>query len=271
MLRDITIGQYIAGDTCIHRLDPRSKIILVLLFLIALLNTHGLSSYLIVTLFTFILLVLASIKPGLLWRGLKGFVGLIAMIALLGILFIPGTPWLEFGGFSISYEGLSFGAIAAARFLLLIMASSVLTYTTSPMRLLDGIAALLKPFKRMGLPSNQLALTMTVALCFLPVVFEEAKTLMRSQAARGADFSTGNLKRRASAFVPFIVPLVINAWNRAAELSVVMEARCYDASKERSVWHQLKMGPSDYCALALTALIAVGVICLRFVGGGLLP
>jgi len=266
MLKDITIGQYLPGNTVIHRLDARTKILAVVLFLVALLCTQSLASYLAVGLWVLVSLVLARITPSLVWRGLSLLLGIICMMALFGVLLIPGTPWVQMGSFSISYEGLAFGAVAAARFILLILGSSLLTYTTSPLRLLSGIAFFLRPFERLGLPANELALTMTIAIGFLPVMFEEANRIAKAQAARGADFSRGGLIARARALVPLFAPLVINAFNRADELSVVMESRCYSGTLQRTEWRTPKMKPADYIALALTLLLVFGVIALRVLG-----
>lgn len=260
MLKDITIGQYIPGNTVIHRLDPRTKILVMVLFLVAILNTHSLNSYLCAALWTLVMFSLAGVKLRLLWRGLRYFLGLICAMALVGMLLIPGTPWIEWGKLSITYEGLTFGAVAAVRFVLLITGSSLLTYTTSPLRLLDGIAACLKPWRRFGLPAHELAMIMTVALCFLPVVQEEANKIVKAQSARGADFGNGNLLLRTRALVPLFAPLIINAWNRAEELSIVMEARCYHGGEGRTEWRKLSMSPLDYGALALILGLTVGVI-----------
>ena len=266
MLKDITVGQYVSGKTVIHLLDPRIKIFIVLLFIIALLCTLSPSSYILAVLWVIVMISLARIKPSFLWRGLRGFLGLICMMMLIGILLVPGEILIRLGVFSVTYEGLVFGVVAAVRFILLIVGTSLLTYTTSPLCLLDGIASLLKPLQRFGFPSNELAMIMAIALCFLPVVLAEAEKLRKSQISRGASFNRGPFLRRFRALVSLFAPLVVNAWNRAEELSIVMEARCYNCGEKRTEWRILKMRTIDYGALIVAFGFTTGVILLAAIG-----
>jgi energy-coupling factor transport system permease protein len=263
MLRDITLGQYIPGNSVIHRLDPRAKIAVILLFLVALLCTRSLTSYIIVTVWALAALVLAGINPRFIWRGLAYFLGIVCAMALLGMLLVPGIPLIQWGWIRITDQGVLFGVVTVVRFVLLIMVSSLLTYTTSPMSLLDGITAVLKPFRQFGLPVDALAMTMTVALRFLPVVLEEAHKIMKAQMARGADFSSRNILKMSRAVVPLFVPLVLHAWKRAEDLSAVMEARCYRADIRRTEWRTLQMTPPDWGTLGLVTGLTLLVILLR--------
>ena len=263
MMKDITVGQFIPGDTLLYRLDPRTKIGATLLFTLALFCTSSLLSYIAVCAWLAAALFSSGLRLRLIFRGLKGFLGLICATALFSALLTPGTPWIQWEWISVSREGMRLGVEIAARFVLLIAGTSLLTYTTSPFRLLDGIAYLLRPLRRLGVPAHELAMMMSVALRFLPIMTEEARKIMNAQMARGADFTSGNPWRRGQDFLPLVVPLLLSSWRRAGELSVAMDARCYNGGEGRTRWRELRLAAADVWVLAGVAVLTCLILGLR--------
>lgn len=264
-MKDILLGQYIPGDKLLYRLDPRIKIGATLLFTLALFCTSSFLSYMIMTGWLATTLFSSGLRLGLIFRGLKGFLGLICVSALFGALFTPGTPWIQWGELTVSREGLALGGEIVARFVLLIAQASLLTYTTSPISLLDGIASLLGPFRRLGVPSHELAMMMSIALRFLPIMVEEAQKIMMAQTARGADFASGNPWQRGRAFLPLIVPLLRSAWRRAEELSFAMDARCYHGGEGRTVWRKQPVTGINIVVLSGAAILTGIIIWLKLI------
>ena len=264
MLKDITLGQYFPGDTVVHRLDPRTKLILVVLYIIALFNAKGWRAYLLVLAVTVICMAVSRIHPRNIFKGLKPMLFIIALTALLNIFYTQGTPIRE--GWIITWEGIERAVKMMLRITLLIVGTFLLTYTTSPMALTDGLELLLKPLNRLKVPVHEMTLMMSMALRFIPTLIEETDKIMSAQKARGADFETGNLIERAKALLPILVPLFVSAFRRADELAVAMESRCYHGGEGRTRMKQLRFCTRDFIALILGAVFTASVFVMKHFG-----
>lgn len=263
-MREITIGQYIPGNSVVHRLDPRTKIIITLAYMILLFALNKFYGYIFPVAFLLIAVTLSRIPARYLLKGLKPLIFIIALTFILNSFMIKGRVIYEIGPLDITYEGLSQGAFMTIRLILLITGTSLLTLTTSPISLTDGIERLLSPFKKIGVPAHELAMMMTIALRFIPTLLEETDKIMKAQMARGADFESGNLINRAKNLVPLLVPLFISAFRRADDLAMAMEARCYRGGDNRTRLKELKMTFIDMATFAVFALFAIGGIASRF-------
>ena len=264
MLKDITLGQYFPGDTVVHRLDPRTKLILVLLYIIALFNAKGWVAYLLMIAVTLISMAIAHISLKNIFKGLKPMMLIIALTALLNLFYTQGTPIRE--GWVITWEGLDRAAKMMLRITLLITGTFLLTYTTSPMALTDGLERLMSPLKKLKVPVHEMTLMMSMALRFIPTLIEETDKIMSAQKARGADFETGNLIERAKALLPILVPLFVSAFRRADELAIAMESRCYHGGEGRTRLKQLRFKGIDFIALSLGVLLMAAVFVLKHYG-----
>ncbi len=264
MIKDITIGQYIPAETPVHHLDPRVKIIGTFTFITILFLVGNFPSYLYVAAFIAIILGLSRISVKYLLRGLKPLIVIITLTVLLNVFMTPGEPLFKiFNWLVVSKEGIYQAGFMGLRLIFLIAGASLLTLTTSPIALTDGIEKLLNPFKRIGVPAHELAMMMTIALRFIPTLLEETDKIMKAQMARGADFETGNLMARAKAMVPLLVPLFISAFRRADELALAMEARCYRGGDYRTRMKQLKLEGRDYIAFGVLLLFCGLIIVSR--------
>ncbi len=264
MLKDITLGQYFPGNTVVHRLDPRTKLILVLLYIVALFTAKGWPSYILMVLVTTVCMWISKISPKNIFKGLKPMLFIIALTALLNIFYTQGTPIRE--GWIITWEGLERAVKMMLRITLLITGTFLLTYTTSPMALTDGLERLLKPLKKLKVPVHEMTLMMSMALRFIPTLIEETDKIMSAQKARGADFETGSLVERAKALLPILVPLFVSAFRRADELAVAMESRCYHGGEGRTRMKQLKFVPADIAAFILGICFLAAVIVMKRYG-----
>ena len=264
MLKDITLGQYFPGDTVVHRLDPRTKLILVVVFIVALFQANSWPGYGLVTLAALGSMALAKIKPGTMFKGVKPMLFIIALTALLNIFYTAGTPVLP--GWIITWEGIARAVQMILRIVLLISGTFLLTYTTSPIALTDGLELLLGPLKKLHVPVHEMTIMMSMALRFIPTLIEETDKIMSAQKARGADFENGNLLQRAKALLPILVPLFVSSFRRADELAVAMESRCYHGGSGRTRMKQLHFQALDLWALALGALLLAAMILLRRFG-----
>ena len=264
MLKDITLGQYFPGDTVVHRLDPRTKLILVIVFIVALFQANSWPGYGLVMLAALGSMALAKIKPGTMFKGVKPMLFIIALTALLNIFYTAGTPVLP--GWIITWEGIARAVQMILRIVLLISGTFLLTYTTSPIALTDGLELLLNPLKKIKVPVHEMTMMMSMALRFIPTLISETDKIMSAQKARGADFETGSLFSRAKALLPILVPLFVSAFRRADELAVAMESRCYHGGEGRTRMKTLQFAQRDYIALALGILFVAGVIVLRHFG-----
>ena len=261
MLRDITLGQYFPGDTVVHRLDPRTKILLVVIYIVALFQAEGWVGYGLVTLVTLVCMALSNIKPSSMFKGVKPMLFIIVLTALLNIFYTEGTPVRP--GWIITWEGIARAVQMMLRIILLISGTFLLTYTTSPIALTDGLEMRLSPFKKLKIPVHEMTMMMSMALRFIPTLIAETDKIMSAQKARGADFETGSLVRRAKALLPILVPLFVSAFKRADELAVAMESRCYHGGEGRTRMKQLKMQRRDYIALILGLLFLAVMIALK--------
>lgn len=264
MLKDITLGQYFPGNTIVHRLDARTKLILVVVFIVALFQATGRISYAFVTVLTFSCMALAHIKPKNMFKGLKPMIFIIVLTGLLNIFYTTGTPVLP--GWIITWEGLERAAQMILRIMLLITGTFLLTYTTSPIALTDGLELLLNPLKKIKVPVHEMTIMMSMALRFIPTLIEETDKIMSAQKARGADFESGSIIDRAKALLPVLVPLFVSAFRRADELAIAMESRCYHGGEGRTRMKQLKMSAKDYTALALGVLVLVLMFVMKKYG-----
>lgn len=264
MLKDITLGQYFPGNTVAHRLDPRTKILLVTLYIIALFSAKGLLGYMVMAATLAVCVKISKVGFKSLVRGLKPLVVIIAFTGILNIFFTPAETYLlEWGILRISEKGIQNALFMVVRIMLLVMGTFLMTYTTSPIRLTDGLESLLGPLKRLRVPVHELAMMMAIALRFIPTLIEETDKIMSAQKARGADFESGNIFQKAKALVPILVPLFISAFRRADELATAMECRCYHGGDGRTKLHVLKYQRRDYVALTGGVVILALVVVLR--------
>ena len=261
MLKDITLGQFFPGDTIAHRLDPRTKLLLVVLFIVALFQARGWVAYGVLTLTVAVCMTVSHISARNIFKGLKPMIFILALTGVLNIFYTGGTPILP--GWIITWEGIARAIQMVLRIVLLITGTFLLTYTTSPIALTDGLELLLNPLKKLRFPVHEMTIMMSMALRFIPTLIEETDKIMSAQKARGADFETGSLMDRAKALLPVLVPLFVSAFRRADELAVAMESRCYHGGEGRTRMKQLILKGRDYIALALGVLLLAGIICLK--------
>ena len=266
MIRDITIGQYFPGKSAIHKMDPRIKILLSILYIVMLFVADNMWGLLLGVLFGFAAYLISRIPLSMIWKSMKPVVPIVIFTAVLNLFLSTGDPLWQWKFLKITREGIETAVFMSVRILCLIAGTSLLTYTTSPIALTDGIERLLSPLKKIKLPVHELAMMMTIALRFIPTLIEETDKIMSAQKARGADFETGNIFQRAKALVPILVPLFISAFRRADELATAMECRCYNGGEGRTRMKVLRMGRNDYLALAFWALILAGSIILTRYG-----
>ena len=264
MLKDITLGQYFPGDTGVHRLDPRTKLLLVVIYIVGLFNAVGWASYAFVILVTAMSMAISKIKPKSALKGLKPVIIIIILTAVLNIFYTGGTPIIE--GWIITWEGIERAVMMSLRIILLIVGTFMLTYTTSPIALTDGLEIMMGPLKKIKIPVHEMSMMMSMALRFIPTLIEETDKIMSAQKARGADFDSGNLFQRAKALLPILVPLFVSAFRRADELAVAMESRCYHGGKGRTRMKQLRMQGIDAWALLLGAVFLAAVFVMKHFG-----
>lgn len=263
MIRDITLGQYYPGESWIHRLDPRVKIMATILFVIALFVVKDFIGFGIAVVGLAAVIIISKVPLSFILRGLKPIFLIIAFTFILNLFMIRGEVLVSFWVLSITKEGVRTAVFMAVRLILLIIGSSLLTLTTKPISLTDGIESLLSPFKRFGLPAHELAMMMTIALRFIPTLLEETDKIMKAQQARGADFESGNIIRRAKALIPILVPLFISAFRIAQDLAMAMEARCYGGNGKRTRMNGMKFQKRDVAASILLAAFLAAIILQR--------
>ncbi|MDO4393795.1 MAG: energy-coupling factor transporter transmembrane component T [Bacillota bacterium] len=263
MIRDITLGQYYPGESCIHRLDPRTKIIATLVYVAAIFVVPDFIGFAIAFLVLAAVIAVSGVPLKFLLRGLKPVFFIIALTFLLNLFMIPGDVIVSWGFLSITEQGLRTAVFMGIRLVLLIIGASMLTLTTKPINLTDGIECLLKPFEKIGLPAHDLAMMMTIALRFIPTLLEETDKIMKAQQARGADFETGNIIRRAMSLIPILVPLFISAFRIAQDLAMAMESRCYGGSGKRTRMNAVKISGNDIVGFLLTAAFLAVIILER--------
>lgn len=263
MLSDITIGQYFPGNSILHRLDPRTKVVLLFFYLVLIFLCKSGISYGVMTALTAALMLLSKIPMRMMLRSLKPLWWIILFTFVVHIFSTPGEELCKVAFLSVTAEGIVEGFYICLRLVLLIFLSSLLTFTTSPLKLTDAMEALLSPGKRVGVPAHELAMMMTIALRFVPTLIQETDRIMKAQQSRGADFMTGSIMKRMQAFVPVLVPLFLSAFRRADDLAMAMEARCYRGGEGRTQMKALKITSIDYVAWGFSILLIAAVLALR--------
>ena len=265
MLKDITLGQYFPGNSPIHRMDPRTKLLALILYIVTIFIADGLIPYVICAAGRVAVIRISRIPLKLILKSLKPIVIIIIFTGALNILYTPGTELFRLWIFRVTVEGIRTAITMIVRILLLVASTSLLTYTTSPMALTDGLESLLSPLKKLHVPVHEFSMMMSIALRFIPTLIEETDKIMSAQKARGADFESGNIFQRAKALVPVLVPLFISAFRRADELACAMECRLYHGGEHRTRLHSLRYGKVDAWGGLTAALVCGGVIALSFV------
>lgn len=266
MIKDVTLGQYFPGQSVVHRLDPRTKLILTVVYIAALFTAKSYFSYGVMIISIALVIYISKVKLKNILRGIKPLVLIISMTAILNMFFTQGRVLVSFWVLTITAEGIERAAFMVLRIVMLVVGTSVLTYTTSPMSLTDGIESIMGPLKKVNAPVHELSMMMSTALRFIPTLIEETDKIMSAQKARGADFETGNIIQRAKAMLPILVPLFVSAFRRADELAIAMESRCYSGGEGRTRMKQMKYKVMDFWAFAAGALILFAVIALARYG-----
>lgn len=261
MIRDITIGQYYPGKSILHRLDPRTKFVGTLVFLISVFVFHTFWGYAVATVFLASMIKLSTVPVKFIFKGLKAIIIILLITVCFNMILTPGEVLWKFGILKITKEGISMAVKMAIRLIYLVIGSSVMTLTTTPNQLTDGLERLLRPLNKIRVPVHEISMMMSIALRFIPILLEETDKIMKAQIARGADFESGNFIQRAKNMVPLLVPLFISAFRRANDLAMAMEARCYHGGSGRTQMKPLKYAFRDWAAYGILAVymgIAIG-------------
>ncbi len=263
-MKDITLGQYVPGNSFVHRLDPRTKLLLMLLYIVMIFLVKEMWLFAIAAAFVLTVTLLSKIPFSYVLRSLKPIRLIVIFMFILNVLTITtGDVIAEFWIIKLTWGGIEQGVFITIRLVLLIMGTSLLTLTTTPIALTDALEKLLSPLKKLKFPAHELAMMMTIALRFIPTLIEEADKIMKAQMARGADFESGNLIRRAKNMVPILIPLFIGAFRRADELAMAMESRCYHGGDGRTRMRVLKLGAIDAYAAAVTIILTAAIVVVQ--------
>ena len=265
-LRDITLGQFFPGNSPIHKLDPRAKLVGMICYIVALFLGKWFVTYAILLAVLIAVVAVSTVKPRALLRGMKPVVFILVFTAVLNIFYTPGEPLVSFWIFTITREGIIHAFFMVVRIIMLITCTFLLTYTTSPLALTDGLEHLMGPLKKIRVPVHELSMMMSIALRFIPTLIEETDKIMSAQRARGADFDSGSLIQKAKALIPLLVPLFISAFRRADELATAMECRCYHGGEGRTRMKQLHYRPGDILFMLGVLALAVGIGVLGHFG-----
>ena len=271
MSSGVLMGQYYPVESPVHAMDPRVKIIIAVIFMVVLFFGNNFYAFIIMGAFAFLAAAMSKVPPGLLLRGLRPIAFIMVFTIILHLFLTPGPAMFKIGPITATWSGLVQGLFIGVRLVILIMFTSLLTLTTSPIELTDGIEDLLKPFARLGVPAHELAMMMTIALRFIPTLLEEAERIMKAQMARGADFESGNMVKRAKSLVPLLVPLFVSAFRRADDLAMAMEARCYRGGEGRTRMRQFRLHTRDYLAFGMVVIVTAGVVFVRIRFGPVIP
>lgn len=260
MIRDITLGQYFPGESVIHRLDPRVKIIATLLFIVELFIVDNFIGFAVAAVYLGAVIAVSKVPLSFIVRGLKPIIVILLFTFALNIFMVDGQIIWQWKFLHITVEGVRLAVFMAIRIILLLIGSSMLTLCTRPLSLTDGIERLLSPFKKIGLPAHEIAMMMTIALRFIPTLLEETDKIMKAQQARGADFESGGLIQKAKALIPILVPLFVSAFRIAMDLAMAMESRCYRGGEHRTRMHEMKLHGKDWAAIAFMVLFLAVII-----------
>lgn len=265
MLKDITLGQYFPGTSFLHRLDPRVKIALTFLMIVNIFAANNFYAYIPVVLMVFGAVAVSGTPFGTIIKGVKPLLIIIVITTAINMFYTPGDPIFKFGFLKLTVQGVQNALMMIIRIVLLVIGSSLLTYTTSPIMLTDGLERILSPLKHIKVPVHEFAMMMSIALRFIPTLVDETDKIMSAQKARGADFETGNLMARGKALIPILVPLFVSAFRRADELAIAMECRCYRGGEGRTSLKQYIMKGIDYFAVSFSIFILGAIIALNII------
>lgn len=270
MLRDITLGQYYQVNSRLHRLDPRVKLIATFAYIISLFLFKNITVYVIAGLWLFLIIKTSKVPFKFMVKGLKPVMMILLLTVICNMLFTEGTPIFSVWKITITYEGLKMALFMTIRFVMLIVGSTIMTLTTTPNQLTDGLESILSPLKKLKVPVHEVAMMMAIALRFIPILMEETDKIMKAQIARGADFESGNLLKRVKAMLPILIPLFVSAFRRANDLAMAMESRCYRGGEGRTKMKPLIYKLEDKKAFACVALYLV-VLVAGGIAGNYLP
>lgn len=262
MLKDITLGQFFPGNSIVHRTDPRVKIVIVIAMIVSLLLASGIFSYGLMAIYLGVIIAVSKVHLKMVVRGLKPIVMIVIITAILNIFYTAGDVIWQWGFVHITKQGIYAAVQMVVRIMLLIIGTSMLTYTTSPIDLTEGLERLMSPLKKIHVPVHELAMVMSIALRFIPTLIEETEKIISAQKARGADFESGSILKRAKAMVPILVPLFISSIRRAEELATAMECRLYRGDVGRTRMKQLKICSADYISITVSIIVFAGAITL---------
>ncbi|MCD7728382.1 MAG: energy-coupling factor transporter transmembrane protein EcfT [Clostridia bacterium] len=272
MINDVTFGQYYPTESFVHKLDPRTKLLFLIGYIVAIFISDTLYGMLLCAIALIIIVIAARVPFGRVLRSVKGIIFILILTSLLNLFFHGGDNLIaQWGIIKIYREAIVYTIFLLLRLFLLVMASAVLTLTTTPVRLADGIESLLSPLKVIHFPVHELALIMSIALRFIPILIDETNRIISAQKARGADFESGNIFKRIKAIVPILIPLLISSFRRAEELGDAMDARCYSGSKNRTKYKKLKLGWRDLIGALVLAALITGVVLLNIYGSYIFP
>ena len=264
MIKNVTIGQYFPGESFVHRLDPRTKLLATIALIAVVFVSNGFAGFAAIAAFVLLTALSTGVHLKFLFKGLKPIFFIIVFTFVLNLFFqSTGDVLVQFWVLKITTDGLRMASFMATRLILLVISSQLLTLTTSPISLTDGLESLMRPLSKIGFPAHEIAMMMSIALRFIPTLMDEADKIMKAQKARGANFETGNLIRRARAMIPLLVPLFVGAFRRAEELALAMDARCYRGGEGRTRMNQLKYGSRDLLAVLAVILLFAAVIALN--------
>lgn len=264
MFKDITLGQYYPSDSPIHKLDPRTKIFMMLLYIVSVFSINNIALFVIPAVYVVVQLIWAGIPLGYIWKSIKPVRWMLLFMAVLNLFLIKtGDPLVDWWIIHITTGGVSQAVYIALRLALLVTGTSIMTLTTTPVELTDGMERLLSPLAKIKIPAHEFAMMMTIALRFIPTLIEEADKISKAQLARGADFETGNIIKRAKNMIPILVPLFISAFRRADELATAMETRCYHGAEGRTKMHVLRFSAKDLIAFALITVMTACIFTVQ--------
>jgi energy-coupling factor transport system permease protein len=261
MIKDITLGQYFPGKSFVHRLDPRTKIVLTCAYMVALFCSGNFVTLVFTCLFMVVVTAVSRVPLKIVFKGVKPIIPIIIITSLINALYYAGgTVILNFYFIHVTYQGIRLAVFVSVRLVFLIIGTSMMTYTTSPIALSDGLEQLMAPLKVIKIPVHELSMMMSIALRFIPTLIEETDKIMSAQKARGADFESGNLMQRMRAMLPILIPLFVSAFRRAEELALAMDCRCYRGGEGRTRLRRLKLVKVDYWSYVVFVLLFAGVI-----------
>ncbi len=265
MIRDITLGQYYDTESPIHKMDPRTKILFTVFYMVTLFLVDGIYAYTAILLLTALIISLSNIPLKFMLKGLKPILLLVIITALLNLFMTPGEEMLRYGFLKITKEGIFMASKMAVRIILLIIGSSVLTLTTTPTVMTGGLELLLAPLKKIGIPISVFVMMISIALRFIPTLIDETDKIIKAQTSRGADFENKNPLKRIKAMIPILIPLFVSAFRRADDLAVAMECRCYNADSKRTSYRQFKFGKYDLYALIWAIAFTILLVIIKVV------